>query len=145
MPKFLDHIAITVRDLPAAVHWYSTVMGLEEVERHRLEGAGISQMAGKSDVVLEVVRMVAPGTPAVRIDLQHYVAPASADTETELGNIGNTHFCIGVDDIAAEHKRLSGLGVRFVSEPVTLGLEDESVTVVFMKDPDGYIIELHQG
>jgi catechol 2,3-dioxygenase-like lactoylglutathione lyase family enzyme len=145
MPKHLDHIAITVRDLPAAVDFYSQVMGLAEVERHRLDGEGISRMAGKPGVVLEVVRMVAPGTPDIRIDLQHYVAPASAETETRLGDIGNTHFCLAVEDLAAEHERLTALGVEFVSDPVTLGLDHESVTVVFMKDPDGYIIELHQG
>jgi catechol 2,3-dioxygenase-like lactoylglutathione lyase family enzyme len=144
MQKYLDHIAITVRDLAASVDFYSQVMGLAEVERHRLDGAGISRMVGKDEVELEVVRMVAPGTPDVRIDLQHYAAPASAETETKLGDIGNTHFCLAVQDLNEEHRRLSDLGVEFVSTPVTLGLDDESVTVVFMKDPDGYIIELHQ-
>jgi catechol 2,3-dioxygenase-like lactoylglutathione lyase family enzyme len=140
----LDHIAITVTDLAASVRFYTEALGLEKVEQHGLDGPGISRMAGHDDVQLEVVRLVAPGTSDVRIDLQHYLHPESARTPTSLGDIGNTHFCLTVDDLDQAHGRLSALGAEFVSTPVDLELDGETLKVVFMKDPDGYVIELFQ-
>src|SRR5258707_1200220 len=47
-----DHIAVTVRDLDRSLAFYCGLLGLREVERHRLEGAGISKMAGKPGTVM---------------------------------------------------------------------------------------------
>ena len=142
--KRLDHIAVTVSDLEASVRFYADVLGLKEVERHSLSGDGISRMAGKEGVQLEVVRMVAPDSEDVRIDLQRYVSPEAGSVRSRLGQVGNTHFCLTVSDLDQIHARLTALGVHFVSDPVTLGLEDGAVKVVFMEDLDGYIVELYE-
>src|SRR5260370_3620130 len=67
-----DHFAITVSDLERSLAFYRDLLGLQVVERHRLEGDGISRMTGKAGVVMHVVRLAAPETHGILLDLQQY-------------------------------------------------------------------------
>ncbi|MBM3679446.1 MAG: hypothetical protein FJW96_16465 [Actinobacteria bacterium] len=137
-----DHVAVTVSDLDRSLAFYSGLLGLREVERHLLEGAVISQMTGKPGTVMQVVRLQAPDTRGVLIDLQQYIAPPGGPSDSKLGDVANAHFCFGIKGLPDAYKRLSARGVEFVSEPVTFELETGTVHVVFLKDPDGFILEL---
>jgi len=138
----IDHVAVTVSDLERSLAFYRDLLGLHEVERHRLEGAGIEQMTGKPGTIMEVVRLRAPDTPGVLIDLQQYLAPKGKQSDSALGDVANAHVCFGVTGLLASCEELSARGVEFVSEPVTFELESGTVHVVFLKDPDGFILEL---
>ena len=140
----LDHISVTVSDLDRSLAFYRDLLGLEEVERHRLEGEGISTMAGKPSVIMQVVRLRAPGTPGVLIDLQQYIVPKGEVSDAKLGDVGHSHICVGVPDVWAAYRELTEQGVEFISEPVRFDLDFGVVYVVFFKDPDGYILELMQ-
>lgn len=142
--NILDHVSVTVSDMERSLAFYCDLLGLKEVERHRLEGETISKMAGKPDVIMEVVRLEAPETPGVMLDLQQYVVPEGKVSDAQLGDIAHSHFCFGVPDMWAAYKDLTAKGVQFVSEPVSFDLEWGIVYVVFFKDPDGFILELMQ-
>lgn len=140
----LDHVAVTVSDLERSLVFYRDRLGLREVERHLLEGETISTMAGKPGVVLQVVRLALPGMPGLLVDLQQYLAPPGRIADARLGDANHSHLCFGVADLAAAYRELSSAGVEFVSAPVSFALDWGSVEVVFLKDPDGFIIELMQ-
>ena len=142
--NILDHVAVTVSDMERSLAFYCDLLGLQEVERHHLEGEIISKMAGKPDVIMEVVRLEAPETPGVMLDLQQYVAPEGKVSDAQLGDVAHAHFCFGVPDVWAAYKDLTEKDVEFVSEPVSFDLEWGIVYVVFFKDPDGFILELMQ-
>lgn len=142
--NILDHVAVTISDMERSLRFYCDLLGLKEVERHRLEGETISKMAGKPEVIMEVVRLEAPETPGVMLDLQQYVAPEGKVSDAQLGDVAHSHLCFGVPDVWAAYKDLSEKGVEFVSEPVSFDLEWGIVYVVFFKDPDGFILELMQ-
>ena len=142
--NILDHVAVTVSDMERSLAFYCGLLGLKEVERHHLEGEVISKMAGKPDVIMEVVRLEAPETPGVMLDLQQYVAPEGKVSDAQLGDVAQSHFCFGVPNVWAAYEELTGKGVEFVSEPVSFDLEWGIVYVVFFKDPDGFILELMQ-
>ena len=142
--NILDHVAVTVSDMERSLAFYCDLLGLKEVERHRLEGETISKMAGKPDVIMEVVRLEAPETPGVMLDLQQYVTPEGKVSDAQLGDVAHAHFCFGVPDVWDAYKNLTAKGVEFVSEPVSFDLEWGIVYVVFFKDPDGFILELMQ-
>jgi catechol 2,3-dioxygenase-like lactoylglutathione lyase family enzyme len=127
-----------------SLRFYRDLLGMHEVERHRLEGETISTMAGKPGVVLQVVRLVASETPNIQLDLQEYLSPKGRISAASLGDAAHAHFCFGVRDLPAAYRDLKAKGVEFVSEPVSFDLEWGIVRVVFMKDPDGFIIELVQ-
>ena len=140
----LDHVSVTVSDMDRSLAFYCERLGLKEVERHRLEGENISKMAGKETVVMDVVRLVAPQTEGIEIDLQQYLAPKGKISATKLGDVGHSHFCFGVPNLAQAYEELSDKGVKFVSEPVHFDLGWALVHVVFFEDPDGYVLELMQ-
>lgn len=142
--NILDHVAVTVSDMERSLAFYCDLLGLKEVERHHLEGETISKMAGKPDVIMEVVRLEAPETPGVLLDLQQYVTPEGRVSKAQLGDVAHSHFCFGVPDVWEAYKDLTSKGVEFVSEPVSFDLEWGIVYVVFFKDPDGFILELMQ-
>ena len=120
--NILDHVAVTVSDMERSLAFYCDLLGLKEVERHHLEGETISKMAGKPDVIMEVVRLEAPETPGVLLDLQQYVTPEGRVSDAQLGDVAHSHFCFGVPDVWEAYKDLTSKGVEFVSEPVSFGL-----------------------
>lgn len=143
--KALDHIAVTVSDMERSLKFYRDLLGFKEVERHRLEGEGISSMAGKPGVILQVVRLKPPEGAAILLDLQQYIQPKGDTSNAQLGMSNHSHFCFGVKDLRATYEDLKGRGVEFVSAPVTFDLGEEwdygAMRVVFLKDPDGFILE----
>src|SRR5215212_5394220 len=142
--NIFDHFSVTVSDLERSLAFYCDLLGLREVERHLLEGEGISKMAGKEGVALQVVRVHAPETPNILIDLQQYLSPKGKVSNAKLGDVAHSHICFGVPNLAAAYQELTAAGVKFVSEPVSFELEWGIVHVVFLEDPDGYILELMQ-
>lgn len=142
--NILDHVSVTVSDMNRSLAFYCDMLGLKEVERHHLEGDTISKMAGKPGVIMEVVRLIAPETPGVMLDLQQYVAPEGKVSDAQLGDVPHSHLCFGVPDVWAAYQDLKARGVEFISEPVSFDLDWGVVYVVFFKDPDGFILELMQ-
>ena len=142
--NILDHVSVTVSDMERSLAFYCDLLGLKEIERHRLEGETISKMAGKPGVIMDIVRLEAPETPGVMLDLQQYVAPKGKACEAQLGDVAHSHLCFGVPDVWDAYRDLKAKGVQFVSEPVSFDLEWGIVYVVFFKDPDGFILELMQ-
>src|SRR4030095_6275035 len=111
----LDHIAETVSSLERSLPFYTEVLGLTEVERHRLEGETISTMAGKHGVIMQVVRLAAPDTPNILVDLQQYIEPKGDVSNAALGMANHSHFCFGVKDLESAYRQLRAKGVEFVS------------------------------
>jgi len=140
----LEHISVTVSDMDRSLAFYRDMLGLKEVERHLLEGETISKMAGKDGVVMHVVRLQAPETPGMLIDLQQYVSPKGGVSSGKLGDVGHSHICFGVPNLVEAYSEMQEQGVKFVSEPVSFDLDWAIVHVVFLEDPDGYILELMQ-
>jgi glyoxylase I family protein len=138
-----DHVAVTVSDLDRSLRFYRDLLGLKQDGEHDLEGKTISRMAGKDRVRMKVVRLICPETPGIRIDLQQYLEPQGKLSDSKLGDIANSHFCIVVDDIGNACAELKAKGIKFISSPVTFDLEDAGkIGCVFFLDPDGDVLEL---
>lgn len=139
----LDHIALTVSDLDRSLRFYCDMLGLVEGSAHDLYGENISKMAAKDRVRMKVVRLICPETPGVQIDLQQYLEPKGRQSDSKLGDIANSHFCVTVGDIDEAYKNLQAQGVQFVSAPVEFDLDAEGkIGCVFFLDPDGYVLEM---
>ena len=108
-----------------------------------LKGPEIEKMTGKKGVVMEVVRLSAQEDDTVLIDLQRYVSPKGKLSTAQLGDVAQTHFAIRVYDLDSAYKRLRS-SVDFLSEPVVFKLDFGTVKVVFLRDPDGAIVELSE-
>jgi len=84
--------------------------------------------------------VAAPESPDVGLLLEPSDNPVAESYRHTLYAEGLPAIVLGVRDVAAEHARLSGLGVSFRSEPVT----DASGTSAMFDDGCGNYVQLHQ-
>ena len=102
-------------------------------------------MTGYPGVEIATAFVQAPGD-GVRIELQEYrhVGDHGA-REPGTAPVGSSHICLRVDDVAGVLERAEAAGGRRVTDPVQIdsGINDGGAAV-YLRDPDGYTIELFQ-
>jgi len=129
----LNHVAMVVSDLDAAVHTY----------QHTL-GASVSK---PQDLTEHGVTVVFVDLPNTRIELLHPLgdgSPVSKFLESHKDG-GIHHICIEVDDINAAAADLNAKGARILGngEP-KIGAHGKPVLFLHPKDFHGCLIELEQ-
>lgn len=113
------HAKLDVHDLPRSEMFYRDLLGLREVVRYRIPRGTILQLSptGRSPGVelwFEEGRILAPPTEC--------------------------HIAFDVDDTRSWVERLRAAGVTIHQEPFEVGHE----IIAFVRDPDGYLVELNQ-
>ncbi len=140
-PVWLGHVAIVTPDIDRLVAFYKQLLGSEPINRIdniknspklndignmdslRLRGAWFKV----GNMLLEMWQFENPKTPM----------PTQTASFTQ---IGYHKIAFEVSDIQSDYKRLSALGVNFLSAPVA----HESGWVVFLRDCDGNLLSLQQ-
>lgn len=127
----LDHVAILVSDLDAAVKLYRDVYGLE--------------LAEMEEVPTEEVRVAIFGHGRGRIEL---VSPAGPDSPMakalEKRGEGLHHVCLEVTDIEKAMGALKALGAPLLDEKPRPGAGGSKVAFVHPKGSRGVLVELKQ-
>lgn len=137
----IHHIGIGVPDLDAALAFYCDVLGME-----REWGADIDGADAASDAVIGLTgvraRMHMVRSGSCRVELWEYAhpEPGAFDAAYPPSDRGITHFCLQVEDIHAEHRRLAAAGMAFAGPPVAMA----GMTAVYGRDPFGTIIEIYE-
>lgn len=119
-PSALDHLVLRVADVERSLAWYTDVLGLrgERVDEWRRGGAPFPSVRVSDEAVIDLIA-------------------ASADhTEPNVD-----HFCLAVRDVDLEELAVSG---RFdvVEGPVPRWGARGTATAVYVRDPDGNVVEL---
>ena len=130
--KGLDHVAIAVKDLDAAVHYYVHVLGFAPPEL---------------EVVAEQkVRTAIFGHGMGRIEL---ICPTDASSGVakflEKRGEGLHHICVEVDDILATLAELKAKGATLIDEVPKLGVGGAKIAFIHPKGAHGVLTELRQG
>ena len=125
----LQHCGLVVADLERSRRFYGEALGLEEVPRPpNFTFAGAWFRSGDDEIHLL----------------------AEADTTGRAGALDpgpsaayglSTHLAFEVEDLAAACARLEEHGVALIGGPMPRG---DGVVQVFLRDPDGYVVELFQ-
>jgi lactoylglutathione lyase len=118
----IGNVAINVSDLERSERFYVDVLGLEVLSR----------------IDTPDIREVIVGTPGEGSQLM--LAKHTATHQGEPQGIWKVFFF--TDDAAALYARAITAGAEAVEPPKFL--EQFSVTIAFVKDPDGYLLELGQ-
>ncbi len=128
----LDHVAILVSDLDAAVKLYRDVYGLE--------------LAEIEEVPSEQVRVAIFGHGEGRIELLCPTGPDSpmAKALAKRGE-GLHHVCVEVPDIAKAMASLKAQGAPLLDETPRPGAGGAQVAFVHPKGSRGVLVELRQG
>jgi methylmalonyl-CoA/ethylmalonyl-CoA epimerase len=127
----LDHIAIAVPDLEAAIQRFMADFGLE------YEGTEEVEAAKTSTAFFPL--------PPTSIELVH---PLRGEGEIakylEKRGGGIHHLCFRTDDIDADVARLKDKGYQFIGDEPTPGAHGARVIFIHPKSCDGVLIELSE-
>ena len=130
--KGLEHVAIAVKDLETAVHYYVHVLGFAPPE---LEV-----------VADQKVRTAIFGHGMGRIEL---ICPTDASSGVakflEKRGEGLHHICVEVDDIVATLKELKEKGAALIDQEPRIGAGGAQIAFVHPKGAHGVLTELRQG
>jgi len=130
--KGLDHVAIAVKDLDAAVALYRDVLGLE--------------LAEIEEVPEQQVRTAIFGHGMGRIEL---ICPTTKDSGVakflEKRGEGLHHLCVEVDDIEGALAALKAQGAPLIDEKPKIGAGGAKIAFVHPKGLRGVLTELRQG
>ena len=120
--------SVLVDDQEKALRFYTDVLGFVK----------------KDDIPLGEARwltVVSPQDPdGTELLLEPDAHPAAGPFKAALVEDGIPYASFGVDDVAAEFRRLRGLGVRFTQEPAAMG----PVTTAVFDDTCGNLIQIAQ-
>ena len=127
----LDHIAIAVPDLEAAIQRFMIDFGLE------YEGTEEVEAAKTSTAFFPL--------PPTSIELVHPLRGEGAIAKyLEKRGGGIHHLCFRTDNIEADVARLKDKGYIFTSDAPTPGAHGATVIFIHPKCCDGVLIELSQ-
>jgi methylmalonyl-CoA epimerase len=127
----IDHVAIAVRDLDAAVAWYAEMFGATVAHREIIERDGVEEALLK--VADSYIQLLTP------ISEQSSVAKY-LDQRGE----GIHHVGYRVDDCGAALETLKAHGTRVIDEEPRPGSRGTTVAFVHPKGAFGTLIELVQ-
>jgi methylmalonyl-CoA epimerase len=129
----IDHIAIVVQDLDAALKVYHDVLGLplERVEELPAEKVKVAFLPlPKGDGEVELVQPTNDDTGIAR-----YLAKRGE---------GMHHICFEVDDIQAAMAKMSASGVQVLEEEPRVGSQGQKYVFIHPKTAHGVLIELYE-
>lgn len=127
----IDHVAILVRDLGAAVDWYRDTFGALVEHREVVESDGVEEVLLR--VAESYVQLVTP----IRDD-----SPVSAFLEKR--GEGLHHIAYRVADCAAALEAVKAQGGRVLDEVPRAGSRGTTVAFIHPKTSFGTLIELVQ-
>jgi len=133
MPKIkrIDHIAIVVVDIDAALGFWSEALGLE--------------LDHVEDIPEQksIVAFLPTGGSEVEL-----VKPTTDDSGVarylQKRGPGMHHICFEVDDIEAILAELKGKGVRLINETPITGADGKKLAFVHPESTHGVLVELYQ-
>jgi methylmalonyl-CoA/ethylmalonyl-CoA epimerase len=131
----LNHVAIAVKDLEAAVAFYRDVLGLECEGRERVadQQVDVAFFGGGSAPGSGRIELISPFTPDSGV-------ARFLDKRGE----GLHHICIDVPDLDAALARLKARGLPLIDEQPRIGAGGARIAFVHPKGGRGVLIELRE-
>ncbi|MGH2752424.1 MAG: methylmalonyl-CoA epimerase [Actinomycetota bacterium] len=127
----IEHVALAVSDLDAAVAHYAGVWGLEVSARARVEDQGVEEaMLALGDSHLQLLGSTGPETTVGKF--------------LERRGEGLHHIAYEVDDLAATIDSLRANGVEMIDDEPRLGGRGHMVAFVHPRSNHGLLVELIQ-
>jgi catechol 2,3-dioxygenase-like lactoylglutathione lyase family enzyme len=140
-----DHTSFTVKNMADSLAFYRDLLGFEMInQRPEVTNQYFRDIVGIPDLVAHVSYMRIPGTEH-RLELIEYKHPQGTAQDLTPNNPGSSHIAYLVDDLNAMFQKLKAAGATFISGPVALNEgPNKGGAALYMKDPNGIIIELFQ-
>ncbi|WP_266082143.1 VOC family protein [Haladaptatus caseinilyticus] len=129
------HFGVTVTDLDRAVEFYRDVLNLSVLDRFTVSGTSFSTAVAVDGATGRFAHLSA-GT--ARVELIEYEPTGEKRGESAINEPGAKHLGLEVDDIDTFFETLPR-NVESLSKPQTT---ESGSRILFLRDPDGNLIEL---
>ena len=127
----IDHVAIAVRDLDAAIAWYESALGARVAHRERVESDQVEEaLLSVAESYIQLLTPTAEGSPVAKF----------LDQRGE----GVHHVGYRVPDCAAAMERMRAAGARLIDSAPRPGSRGTTVAFVHPRSAFGTLIELVQ-
>jgi methylmalonyl-CoA/ethylmalonyl-CoA epimerase len=131
--KKVDHVAVAVPDLEAAIQLYKSLLGkdpehIEEVSDQKVKAA----FFGVGETNIELLFPTAPDSPISKF------------LEEKKGRGGLHHICLQVSDLEGHLAKLKQMGVKLIDEKPRIGAHGKRIAFVHPKSTGGVLIELSE-
>ena len=132
LPYNIDHVAIAVRDLDAALADLKEQYGTEPISREIVESQGVEEaMVPVGGSSIQVLQPLTPDSPVGRF--------------VEKRGEGLHHIAFAVPDIEAAIEHLRSTGTRLIDEEPRVGGGGTRIAFVHPSAFGGTLIELVEG
>jgi len=128
------HVGITVADLDRAVDFYTETFGLDRLSEFAVGGDAFAEAVAVEDASAEFAHLDADGAI---VELVAYDPTGESGDVPELNRPGATHLGLSVDDVAFYADLADD--VETLSPPRTT---ESGTTILFVRDPEGNLIEV---
>ena len=127
----IDHVAIAVNDLDAAIAWYADVFGAQVTHREVVESDGVEEaLVRVADSYVQLLTPTRDDSPVAR-----YLAKRGE---------GLHHIAFRVDDCAAALAIVKESGARVIDDVPRPGSRNTTVAFIHPQDAFSTLIELVQ-
>ncbi|MDQ4058835.1 MAG: methylmalonyl-CoA epimerase [Actinomycetota bacterium] len=127
----IEHIALAVADLDAAIAHYASVWGLEVSHRERVDDQGVDEaMLPLGDSHLQLLGSTTPDSTVAKF--------------LERRGEGLHHIAYEVDDLEGMLAELKYKGIELIDEQPRLGGRGHMVAFVHPRSNHGLLVELIQ-
>lgn len=118
--RFLDHVAIRVKDIELSAQWYERVLGLKRLSIPEWGNFPVFMSCGKSGLAIFPANLADP------------------QIDNESKNTGVSHFAFNVskEDFEKAQKHYESLAIEFDFQ------DHYHFHSIYTKDPDGHTVEL---
>lgn len=141
MIRGIHHVAIHTPDLDRLVAFYRDVVGFEVVEGSASQWEGKPAVDAIIGVPESAARTVMLNAGNLYLEFFQYSNPPARNSDRlRPSDHGYTHIALDVDDVFAEHARLTAAGMVFNADPLDAG----NIKAVYGRDPDGNVVEIQQ-
>jgi methylmalonyl-CoA/ethylmalonyl-CoA epimerase len=125
----VDHVAIAVRDLEAAIAWYADVLGATVVHREVVRSDGVEEaLVAVAESYVQLLTPTTPDSPVAKF----------LDRRGE----GLHHIAYRVDDCATALEAVKASGARVIDQVPRPGSRGTTVAFVHPSASFGTLIEL---
>jgi catechol 2,3-dioxygenase-like lactoylglutathione lyase family enzyme len=141
------HVNLIAKDWRQLAHFYEQVLGCVPVPPERkLQGKRLERATGVPGARIQGVHLRLPGLGEMGPTLEIFQYNQCLGTPPAgVNQQGLAHVAFAVDDVKAARDAVLAAGGSSVGELVTLPVsETRAVTFVYVRDPEGNIIELQK-
>ncbi len=139
----LDHAGFTVASLDRSLAFYEGLLGLSVAAISVLDSPEIEAVVGHPGARLRIADLTLPAGGV--LELIQYEQPQAAAVSTSHTQAGTSHVALQVAGLRELHGRLVAAGADLISSrlvEITGDGEFAGVVVLYLRDPDGNVIEL---